>query len=312
MLNKAKNIFLAFIAISVILVGCEEETTEEPVLPAAPTNLQATSVDESTVNIRFDISADHSAEGFVGYELDVIDEAGNSVLSNSQISNYTTGGVITVQNLSEGKIYDFKVTAVNADGESEAISVKWSPAYRLNNTINNVEIRVYGSASQFGSGLKVYSEDEFGDKGPEILTVASKAMWNLAFDDTNDMFRFGSADQVSIGANSDNPTNPAELSSKLYDAAALNDVFDSEALSQATFTPNLVNLGAATYNDFNGIVLVFRIMNDDNTYNYGKILIKKDATDGNFVFNEGTSDQYLDCVISYQRTADVPYAKIGF
>lgn len=310
MLFKAKNIFLAMLAMSLILIGCEEET-EDPVLPAAPTNLQATSVNETTISIKFEASADASMAGFLGYYINVIDDAGNSVLTDDTLATYQSGTKINIQNLEEGKVYDISIAAYNEDGRSDAISVKWSPAYRLNSTLNGVEIKVYGSASQFGSGLKVYSDDGI-DIGPEILTIASKAMWNLAFDDSNNMFRFGSANEVSIGASSPNPTNPAEISAKMFNAASLDDVYDSEALSQSTFSTKLIDLGSNDYANYSGMVLIFRITNDDNTINYGKILIKKDTTDGNFVFNEGTSNQYIDCVISFQRTSDVPYAKIGF
>lgn len=314
MLNKAKNIFFALIAMSVIFVGCEETTdTVEKPLPAAPTNLQATSINETTVNIKFDASSDNDSTGFVGYEIEIIDAAGNAVGTDTLTAQASASGYLTsISNLEEGKVYSFNVSSMNDNGKSEAATVKWSPAFRLNTTINNVAIKVYGSKSQYGSGLKIYSEDEFGDKGPEVLTVAKKAMWNLAFDDTQSKIRFGSADAVSVGANSDNPTNPAQISNKLYDVTSLDEVFDSQALSQGSFTSNLIDLGSSVYTSNKGIVLVFRIKNDDNTYNYGKILIKKDATDGNFVFNDGQDDNYLDCVISYQRTSDVPYAKIGF
>jgi hypothetical protein len=315
MLTKAKILFLALIAMSVFLTSCEEETTDDPqlVLPAAPSNLQANSIDSNTVNIKWDLSVDDGTTGFVGYQLTVIDETGAEVISKQAISNYTAGSVVTVESLTEGMIYDFSVVAVNADGVSTATTVKWSPAVRLNETVNEVPIKIYGMNSQFGSGIKMYSEDlDFGLIGPEVLPVKRKAEWHLAFDSNNDGYKFGSADMVTIGSTQDNPTNPAQLSTKVYNESALNNVFDSEALDQATFTNSLADLKDAKYSDYKGLVLVFRVPTATaGVYNYGKILIKKNNTDGGFVFNTNTNDEYIDCVISYQRKEDVPFAKIG-
>ncbi len=312
MLNKAKILLMAFIAMSIFFTSCED-TTEEvtPVLPKPATNLQATSASETEVLIRWTESEDQATEGFIGYKLSVIDETGNAILSNQAVNDYQQGGVVTVSGLTEGQIYDFSVVAVNADGDSEPITIKWSPAIRLNETVNEGEIKLYGSASQFGSGIRIYAEDElFDTKGPEILTIAQKAAWHFAFDDSNDMFRFGSADEVSIGANADNPEFPGQLSN-VYNAATLNDVFDSQALNQSTFSNKLITLSEAEYANYDGVVLAFRVpTNETDIYHYGKILIKKNP-EGGYVFNAGTSDQYIDCVVSYQRTANVPYAKLG-
>lgn len=313
MLTKAKILFLALIAMSIFLTSCEDDTTEDvdSILPAAPTNLQATSIDSTTVHIKWDLSVDDTAAGFVGYKLTVISETGAEVLSNQSINNYQAGDAVEVTSLSEGMVYDFNVVAVNADGVSSVATVKWSPAVRLNQTVNEVAIKIYGKDSQYGSGIKMYAEDtDFGLIGPEILSIARKAEWHLAFDSNNDGYKFGSADMVSIGVNSDNPENPAQLSSKVYNADALNKVFDSKALNVPTFSNSLADLKDAMYADYSGIVLVFSITTADGV-NYGKILIKKD-TDGDFVFNGGTNDEYLDCVISYQRKVDVPYAKFSF
>jgi hypothetical protein len=312
MLSKAKILFLAFLAMSIILTSCTDDEEEpEKVLPKAPTNLQATSLSDTEVMIRWTVSEDHEAEGFEGYKLSVIDETGNAVLSNQAINDYQAGGVVTVTGLTEGKIYDFTVVAVNGDGDSEPITIKWSPAIRLNQTVNEGEIRLYGSASQFGSGMRIYAEDDLFDaRGPEILTIAQKAAWHFAFDDTNDMFRFGSADEVSIGANAANPEFPGQMSNA-YNASSLNDVFDSQALNQSTFTNKLFTLSDSQYADYAGVVLAIRVPTaESGVYHYGKILIKKNPA-GGFVFNSGTSDQYIDCVVSYQRTANVPYAKLG-
>ena len=314
MLTKAKILFLALIAMSIFLTSCEDDTTEDvdSILPAAPTNLQATSIDSTTVHIKWDLSVDDTAAGFVGYKLTVISETGAEVLSNQSINNYQAGDAVEVTSLSEGMVYDFNVVAVNADGVSSVATVKWSPAVRLNQTVNEVAIKIYGKDSQYGSGIKMYAEDtDFGLIGPEILSIARKAEWHLAFDSNNDGYKFGSADMVSIGVNSDNPENPAQLSSKVYNADALNKVFDSKALDQATFTNSLADLKDAMYADYTGLVLVFRVP-EGTSYNYGKILIKKDTSDGDFVINGGTADQYIDCVISFQRKADVPYAKFSF
>lgn len=313
MLTKAKILFLAFLAMSIILTSCTDDEEEpELILPKPATQLQATSLSDTEVMIRWTVSEDHEAEGFIGYKLSVIDETGNAVLSNQSVNDYQPGGVVTVSGLTEGHIYDFTVVAVNGDGDSEPITIKWSPAIRLNQTINEGEIRLYGRNSEFGSGMRIYAEDDlFDSKGPEILPVAQKAAWHFAFDDTNDMLRFGSADEVSFGASYPNPEFPGQISNA-YNAASLNDVFDSQALNQSTFTNKLFTLSDSQYADYAGVVIAIRVPTaETGVYHYGKILIKKNPA-GGFVFNAGTNDQYIDCIVSYQRTANVPYAKLGF
>lgn len=313
MLNKAKIIFLAFLAMSIFLTSCEDDT-EDPVLPGAPTNLQATSIDSTTIAIKWELSADHGTEGFVGYVLNVIDETGASFVTDREILDYAFDDVENIDGLTHGKKYTISVASVNNDGTSDAISIEWSPAYRLNETLNNVTVRVYGAQSQNGSGLKVYTDwDGLDGHGPEVLSVARKAEWNLAFDDTGGKIRFGSANEVSIGQSSDNPLYPAKLSNRYYNSTDLNSVFDSKALNKdATFNEDIITLTDEKYASLDGLVLVFAVPTDqENIYNYGKILIKKDTSDDNYVFNEG-NDQYIECVISYQRKEDVPYAKLGF
>lgn len=301
-----KNILMFFtLSLALFLTSCDEETND--ILggdaPSAVTNLVATSIDSTTIHIKWDATA--SGADIANFTLTVTDEPGNEVL-NETISGAYDGSPVAINNLTDGTVYTFSITATNEYGTSDASTVSWSPAVDLDQTINNVEIRVYGADSQFGSGIDLFVFEDFEEiYGSEILTVANKERWNLALN-TREGLVFGSSSQINLGSGT--PEFPAEIGNQVYNVPNLADLFDSEALDVSNnYSESVLDLNSTDYADYDGIAFTFRI-NDNGSYNYGKILIKK--INGSFLQDAGTDDEYIECVVSYQRAANVPYAEI--
>lgn len=302
-----KHILLLLTLSTVLfLTSCDEETTDDIIggdAPGSVTNLVATSIDSTTIHIKWDETMTDSDVS--SYNLVVTDEPGNEVLNENLTAPYD-GSPVAISNLTDGMVYTFSVTAVNENGSSDVASVAWSPAVDLDQTINNVEIRIYGADSQFGSGIDLFVFEDFEEiYGSEILTVANKERWNLALN-TRDGLEFGSSSQISLGSGT--PESPAEIGDQVYNVASLADLFDSEALDVSNnYTESVIDLSSADYENYDGLAFTFRI-DDNGSYNYGKILVKK--MNGTFLQDAGNADEYIECVVSYQRTANVPYAEI--
>jgi len=90
-----------------------------------------------------------------------------------------------------------------------------------------------------------------------------------------------------------------EIAAEVYtNVNSLNDVFDSEALNAKTFAEREIDLTQYSGN----IVLVVRTA--DN--HYAKVLVK--YVNGSFL--QGSEpNRYVECEVSYQKAAGVPYAR---
>lgn len=265
--------------------------------------LGATSLDSTSVRLFFATPTTPNANtSFDHYVYTVRNNAG-ALISEKTVKS--TSGTLDIVSLMEGEIYTFEIKAMYKNGDmSKALSVKWSPASRFTLTGNGVFIRLYESASKSGSGLDLFDKTT---NSSEVLNVANGGAWNLGLDtkDANNI-KFSSA--KSIGYNFPVAPQSAQLSTSYYEANSLNDVSDSKALSTNEFEDGshlLTDLEASAKGS--NIVFIARTIEPGEiNYNYAKVLIKN--VGGKFL--QGTSpDRYIEVQVSYQKKANVPYAK---
>jgi len=301
---KRINYLFAIALAALIFTACDETTDPinpdpEP-KPAAPSNLQATSIDKSTVGIKFTASVDESNTLFDAYYLEIT--PGNSPvekITKDKINMYA------IQGLNEGTEYTFKVYAkYTNDSVSAPISIKWAPAARFTkNFFEDTEpIKIYEYDSDFGSGLKLYAK-EGSSEGPKTLKTASGKDWDLGINDKSGKIIFGSASK--LGYSTVKPDYPTEINIETIPATSLNNVFDSQALNAnpLKFAETTIDLSTKT-EDF---VAICRKKNEDGKYNYAKVLVKKGTNDW---WNGSTPNRYITVEVSYQTVKDIPYAKV--
>ncbi len=312
-LKSIKGILTLLFLSLFVFTACEETTDPEPTVlkPGAPSNLQATSQNDTTVILKWTASA--SASDTTKYILTVT-ASGQGPMAPVEIPSTET--TFEVTGLEEGIIYLFEmISEFDGGAQSEGkATVQWSPASRFEQTTGNVPIRLYGHQSQFGSGLDLFFNDpDFpDDSGPEVLTITQKDRWDIAVDTRNSGLIIGSASQISLG--SGDPEGTTEISDKRFQVQSLDDVFGSEALdADQTFTEQTINLLDGGLDQNNNLVFIVRTKNDaaDAAWNYVKVIVLR-GQDGNFLQGSG-SDIYVEVILSYQTEAGIPYAGIeGF
>jgi len=298
----------AFIALlsmmALVLVSCEEDETvnPDPEKPEAVTNVQATSIDDQTIKIKWDLSASESNTLFDQYMIEVTPGAFAPMYADKGTDMYTITG------LTEGEIYTITVKALfTNDEESTGASVMWSPATRFSNTGTGSEISLYEATSDFGSGLDFYYADpDFPeDSGPMLRKTSKGDMWDLGLYTNEGELIIASPKLINYST-----LPPLEdrkvvhIGDMIIEAESLNDVFDSEALNVSNnFEERSIDL--TQYNS--SIVLICRVVEPGNIeFTYAKVFIE--YKDGSFL--QGNSpDRYVKCTVSYQMTPGVPYAR---
>jgi hypothetical protein len=286
---------LAFLTLStLIFTACEEDdpvSADKP-LPAAPTNLRATSLSSTEVQLKWDRSASHDSSWFAGYELTITGGSPMTPIKIGKVDNYKVTG------LQEGVIYTFTLKSVNTDNKTStgSTSVIWSPASRFVDS----DIRMYVFESTNGSGLTLYG----ANNKPQNLKATERAQWHLGLDNrTTGALWFGSAKLIDIGTAT--PTDKVEIADRYWETNSLDNVLEKAALNTYNFAERRVNL--LQLDKGTGLVFVVRVMRQGQTnWNYAKVLVERGS--GGFLQGTG-NDRYIQMKISYQKTVGVPYAK---
>ena len=286
-----------------VVVGDKTSNGVTFTVPSAnpATGLKATSISDTEVALMWTLSTDENLANFQGYWLYVYPEGGTA---GTPIAIPKATNKFNVTGLDEGVIYNFDLHAViDYNGNnmlSPKATVKWSPAVRFNINNNLDVIKLYESASDFGSGLALY---DASGKAPKTLKVTSGAEWDLGLYTSGGVLQFGSAKSILAKYSSFTGTaKKCEMSSEYYDVASLNDVYDSQALngSKHTFSEKFVDLN--TINTINNAVFIVRT--NVPSWNYAKVMV---LNKGGFL-QGATGNQYIEVVVSYQSVQGVPYA----
>lgn len=301
---KSAYLLASLIFAFLFATSCEETTdTNEPnPVVAGPDSMKATSINETTVRLRWKLSPDEGKTYFKDYVLYISPGAFAPRIISKGINT------VDISGLSDGTIYTFELRARNVDSKESIGSAKiqWSPAFRFTKNINDENIRVYETASQFGSGLQLYDPNS---GKPRTLKVASGEFWNLGLYTKSGELSLYTANYIADNNLYNFPTAPSyttEISEDIFLTNTLDNVFDSQALNARNFSKNYyIDLSDADYK--NGVVIIVRTKAPGSVdWNYAKVLIKPGPTG---LLQGNPDNRYIECEISYQKKAGVPYAK---
>ncbi len=290
---KINALLLALFA--VVMVGCN--TNEDPVNPGTtpnpPTALMATSVNETTVGLKWTAPTNPSA---TSYEVTATPTNGGT----SVVKEFTTTSG-SVNGLVANTEYTFTVKSLNGTAKSTTGAViKWAGAARY-----TTNITLYETASSNGSGLQFPNTSG--------LRIAQGGQWDICLD-TRDSggepsFDIGSPTKSSYTDNAGKFPNGDQarvtLIGKTWSGvASLDNVYESVDLSQAAgLSEALINFNAA-----NTAGAPFAFVVKTASGNFAKVLVK--ASNGKLL--QGTSpNRYVDLEVSYQSGANLPYALKG-
>lgn len=300
MLKKLSVLFAA-LALVMVFTACEEDTTdpttEEPT-PTPISGLAANSINDSTVALKWTASTSETHELFDGYYLNMTDDQG-TVYVEQKVDPLTEGQALNVSGLPGQAEVTFSVTVrFTNDSVSAPVTIKWATADRFTEDFYFETLKVYETASSFGSGFDMYNADE---EGPITLKVGSGADWDLGLKTTDGMV-FGSAE--AVGYTTVDPDATTEICKEVVYAESLDAVFDTEALSMKNFEVGVVNLDEMS----GSFVMVVRRQNPaTDGYNYAKVLVK--YANGGYLQGEA-DNRYIELELSYQLEEDLPYARI--
>lgn len=282
---------LAILVLGFIAFGCNENE-DDPIDPGtdAPnkvTNLLATSGGATSVMLKWNAPSTSATSELASYELTVT--PGGSIVTIPK-----TQTTYTVTGLTEGTTYTFSIKSKGTNNAlSGATTVAWAPARRSG------VIRLYGKDNTTqGSGV------DFNGSGgnPQVLKIANGQDWDLCFDDKDPLAPgIGSPGQSGY-VNNDYKFPNNELA-KQTDVStlrwtgitSLDQIFESEML----------NAGTDEQLQVINTTQPFAFIAKTEEGNYAKVLV---LADGGQVIHGTGSDKYIEIVISYQSTPNVPYA----
>lgn len=313
MLKNKLFVLLAFLAISLFtFTACDEDNGVDPdptpqPKPTPASNLQATSINSTTIHVKYEPSTSETNTLFRDYELSWQEDGAPNTPGSKVVLKGTNP--VEVTGLTEGKVYVFTLVArYTNDSISTPVTVKWSPASRFVNNINDEPIRVYETASNFGSGLQMFFE---AGGAPRVRTVANGGDWDLGIDTRDNKITIASATKIAYNYPSGQTPQPTFIHKDFIKANSLDEVFDSRAMDDGARNNEYAELAFDITNltDPTNIVFYVRKYQPGQTrYNYAKVMAKRPAGGGSFL--QGTSpNRYIEFVVSYQKTPDVPYAK---
>lgn len=296
---KKSIIYLTTILFAAFMFWACEDTSTNPddnntptPKPAAPTKLMATSKNSTSVILKWTASTSESDALFAGYVLKV---TGGATMAPISIAKGQT--TYTVTGLEEGIEYTFSLQAKFTNNElSDAITIKWSPASRFETNENDAEIRIYETASGFGSGVQLYGPN----KKPVTLKVADGARWTLGLS-TKTGILFGSPKELDYSYGS-TPVAATEIADVITGINSLDEIFDSQALNAKTFASKVIDL-----TKYNGnIAFALRYKQQGQTeWNYAKVFVKYGT--GSFL-QGSTPNRYITIIVSHQVKTGLPYA----
>lgn len=294
-LAKVSMVLLGIALVGGFFTACEDTTGPGQIfVPRPPAGIYATSLDSTSISLKWDHSPDYTSAEVTGYAIRVFRADNNVVVLDTTLSKSITR--VNVTGLIEGVIYTCQVAAKTADTMSSYTQIQWSPASRFVFLTSGNTVRMYESESSFGSGLDLYDPIE---NGPVNLRTASGSSWDLGLYTRNDSLIIASPTLLrnrytTLPAN----LRATQIAAEVYtNVQSLNEVFDSEALSAKSFAERMIDLKQYSGN----IVLVVKTA--DN--HYAKVLVK--YVNGSFL-QGNAPNRYVECEISYQKQAGVPYA----
>jgi hypothetical protein len=305
---------LLLASFGIMAVGCNDNPTDNtPTGVAAPTGLKATSLSETSVKLAWVVP---NATGISGYMVSWKATNGNAsdTGSNTATATAATGAnqEYTVSGLTAGQEYTFYVRTMVGTDLSSAVSVNWAGAARYTDGGART-LRMYEKASNtYGSGLLL--DPNLG--GPRMAFAKNEAgnvqlIWVYA--PANGAS--GSYDTLIIGcppafpeyAQSADFYANTYISDPSFYGTSLDDIYPGASLDQLINTSSNANVFKFRVNETSGVGDGFYVrIGTAGNYHYARVFIRNY---GGSLVQGSSPDRYLTLDVSYQNTANLPYAK---
>lgn len=286
------------------ITSCDETTgPDSGTTPQPVTNLRATSLNDSTVKLVFTPSTSEGNTLFKEYEVAVKigTEAKETLKFNKGVNS------LEITKLVRGTKYTFDIVSVYTDGKkSLAASITWSPANMYSKNNNDAEIKMYEYVSDFGSGLSLF---DASDNTPKTLKVTDGGNWHVGINSkVSTKLIFGSAKLLDFSFTTQ-PKTIVEILDTPFETVSLEELFDNKPMDDVTYESRYAErtFDLNTISGTKNLAFYVRLKNTStSSYNYAKVLLVRTATG----FLQGsTGNRYVQAIVSYQKTPNVPYAK---
>ncbi len=293
---------------ALIAIGCNENPSDpdpEPEAPEAPTNLMAATTGLRAVNLSWTASTTADVTYTVSWE---------DANSNGGTAENVTGTTYAATLDNPATVYTFSVIAVDADGNtSTAAELDWAGAAQYVNdaAVSTMTIRMYEGASASGSGLVLDpATPKFGPKNVSVLTYTPLGDVQLAFYINEDnTFNIGPAYSMTEFQNAANFDQNVFISDEIVAVPSLEGWYMGESLDNFISSDGNLKVFeniAGSRTDGNGLGFVVRTGTAGN-YHYARIFVVAGGQ-GNIVRGQAP-DRFVQLLISYQTTPNLPYAK---
>ncbi|MDB5035756.1 MAG: finc [Chlorobi bacterium] len=266
---------------------------------SAPSDLRASSISDTAIRLAWTPGAD---TGAISYTL-----IWRSAGVTDSMTAVTTDSSMTVGNLQSGKLYTFQVAASRGVGRSAAISVRWATATRyVNEPSGTTSLRMYEESSPYGSGLTIDSSlggpRRVKAKNPGDPASVQLALWVPAGTPTT--FDIGPAFGLPGYLGEGDFDSTVYISKMSYMAAGIDTWYSSTPLDQQIAPSGNVSAFTMPVNASQGMGFYVRT-GVEGSYHYARVFI---ASAGGALLQGTYPNRYLDIVISYQPTPNLPYA----
>ncbi|MBA4311725.1 MAG: hypothetical protein C0417_03750 [Chlorobiaceae bacterium] len=297
-------VIVSIMVSSLLMTGCDNNSTStEKTALTAVTNLKAYSAGNTSVGLTWTASSSENVSEFGEYSIDVKNPAGTIVASTGASKEDTN---FVILNLTEGVIYTFEMVVTAIEGatnykNSTPVTVKWSPARRLDADDIGVEIKVYetSSSSSFGSGLVLYHPTSHT---PKVVSIGSPGV------DSSYIDLYLKTNTITAGSVILQSASLYKTSWRLTRFSTISRNVDG--LDNAQLAPPDTGTYTLTSIQFDSTATVstsriYYVKGDNG--NYGRILVQR-ASNGTLIWGT-TPEQYLNLKVSFQTVAYNPYSK---
>jgi hypothetical protein len=297
--------------LGIAAVGCNDNpTTPNGTAPAAVTSFKATSMSATSVGLTWTPGDTVTGTTYnVSWTGDLNADKGSA--------NGISGTSTVATGLTAGQSYTFSVTAVRNGETSSASTVKWAPADRYSSDQGNttISIKMYEKASANGSGLLL--DPTLG--GPKNVSASSglpiaelqKVQLVILANDANSTFGIGPAYAFDAYKAVNDFYSKLYIGDSTYVASSLDTWYDNKPIDQRILLPD-GNISAYTGipnapGGTQGQGFYVRI-GDAGAYHYARVFINNV---GGKLLQGSAPNRYVELTISYQKTANLPYAKVA-
>lgn len=313
---KFKNAIFAVTAslsLGLFLNSCDP--TDNPVTPGGGgttktkvegvKNLRATSSGTNEITIMYTPATDTAnSKGILVLVNDApLMKDGKPAIYN----NSDEGVIIAFGDTPTGKEYTFKVQVLAKDttkyNHSDVAQVVWATSDHFVKDYADMDINIAETASnKFGSGINLYDSEK---KAPKVLKIADIEDWTVGVYTKGDAFQFGPANKLNGGeGNYGKNKKMVEISTPQY-YDKFSDWLSNTNLDNLNYSAQVYDLKNIENSPKNAIFVVRE--KKDGKYYYAKVMFVK-GEDGKFLQGSG-KDRFYNLKISYQKTANLPYAK---